>query len=649
MLSIKAVVIAIFVCSLLEMLGICGICREEHFDFVTRCKHHFHQNCLNQWLMKESFCPYCKNTITSNQKLEELLTNFTGTEEQIKKLDKDTIVSLFESKYYNYPVENVLKRYLQLKGAINKANEKKSTLLHLAVENSNEELVKALLKNGAKLKVKDVHGANPLHIACKNLNLSIVRILIEAGADNKTKDSEGYPPFFYTLDARDHEAKVIKYLLETDSCDLKLKDARGQNCLFYVITNGTLEMFNLLTEKGADPEIMSALGWTLLHEAVVCDKIEILNILLEEFEIFPELPDNEGMTPIILAAKKGSFELVKLLLYYGADPDSKEYGDDMFPLAYAAANNYYEMADLLLSYGKYTINDYPFMDNPPVFQALQKKFFKMAELLISNGANIKLKSKDGSNIVEFLCAKGVFKEGIEFLLKLTELSFDEFMKEYAPDSKQLFFSSFGGDTINNFKTLLEFGLDIKETDSNMNNLLHYACKFKFENVELIDFLIENGLDPLARNKYNETPLSSTIGTPIFKRVLRACPNPIEVKNSHDSFPPIDYALRAAALNSHDTLKALVDHGADVNIAGQGGLTAMHVACLSKDVEMVDILIKAGFKLNGTFKVMDGFPDMYPLGFALIVSNEAVVAKLIEGGASQELLREWASKQRPDEA
>lgn len=75
------------------------------------------------------------------------------------------------------------------------------------------------------------------------------------------------------------------------------------------------------------------------------------------------------------------------------------------------------------------------------------------------------------------------------------------------------------------------------------------------------------------------------------------------------------------------------------------MTAMHVACLSKDVEMVDILIKAGFKLNETFKVKEGFPDMYPLGFALIFSNDAVVAKLIEGGASQELLREWASKQR----
>lgn len=48
----------------------CAICltNYEDGDKVSgatngSCKHHFHQHCLTEWLMRKDDCPYCRQTI----------------------------------------------------------------------------------------------------------------------------------------------------------------------------------------------------------------------------------------------------------------------------------------------------------------------------------------------------------------------------------------------------------------------------------------------------------------------------------------------------------------------------------------------------------------------------------------------------------
>ena len=131
--------------------AVCGICKEKTNDFVIICNKEFHETCLDLLLTNVSSCSSCKNALTCNPRIERFLTGFTGTEEQLNKLDEEFILTLFVSKYFDYPVERVLNRFLVLKGDINTTNSNKASLLHLAAENSNEEFVKALLKSGAKI------------------------------------------------------------------------------------------------------------------------------------------------------------------------------------------------------------------------------------------------------------------------------------------------------------------------------------------------------------------------------------------------------------------------------------------------------------------------------------------------------------------
>ena len=50
---------------------------------------------------------------------------------------------------------------------------------------------------------------------------------------------------------------------------------------------------------------------------------------------------------------------------------------------------------------------------------------------------------------------------------------------------------------------------------------------------------------------------------------------------------------AAAGRSKDAVRALLEHGADVNARQEGGWTALHAASQNGDVEMVRLLIAGG--------------------------------------------------------
>lgn len=46
----------------------CGICFDKNKLITTKCKHHFHYKCLNDWIKIQNNCPICrKNKPISNK------------------------------------------------------------------------------------------------------------------------------------------------------------------------------------------------------------------------------------------------------------------------------------------------------------------------------------------------------------------------------------------------------------------------------------------------------------------------------------------------------------------------------------------------------------------------------------------------------
>jgi len=70
----------------------------------------------------------------------------------------------------------------------------------------------------------------------------------------------------------------------------------------------------LLLDAGADINKRNRIGWTPLHAAVYNDNEACTKLLLEA-GADKDKADNDGLTALSLAAKKGYYEIVNLLLY----------------------------------------------------------------------------------------------------------------------------------------------------------------------------------------------------------------------------------------------------------------------------------------------------------------------------------------------
>jgi hypothetical protein len=113
----------------------------------------------------------------------------------------------------------------------------------------------------------------------------------------------------------------------------------------------------LLLEAGADPntEMEEEDGWTPLFIAAQYGDDQIVKLLLKA-GANPNKTDNDGATPLSAAAEEDHVEIVKLLLDSGADPN-KANNRDRTPLHIASENGYVEIVKLLMEADKFNLNN----------------------------------------------------------------------------------------------------------------------------------------------------------------------------------------------------------------------------------------------------------------------------------------------------
>lgn len=118
--------------------------------------------------------------------------------------------------------------------------------LHMAVENGNVDIGRALVKLGASANLAETgHRQTPLHLAAKENNIQMIEFLVlEAGASLQLTDANGDSPLHLAA-RKNHPVAVLK-----------------------------------LCELGADVECTNGIGDTPLHQAVKYDRRAVIEELL---------------------------------------------------------------------------------------------------------------------------------------------------------------------------------------------------------------------------------------------------------------------------------------------------------------------------------------------------------------------------------
>jgi hypothetical protein len=146
---------------------------------------------------------------------------------------------------------------------------------------------------------------------------AVVRTLLKRGFDPNTVNPKGDPALIAAL--REPSLNVATALLENPAIQVEVRTAKDESALMLAALKGYLEICKLLIARDAD---VNKPGWAPLHYASTGGHITVMRLLLDNHAYIDAASPN-GSTPLMMAARYGTNDAVKLLLDAGADPTLK--------------------------------------------------------------------------------------------------------------------------------------------------------------------------------------------------------------------------------------------------------------------------------------------------------------------------------------
>ena len=182
-----------------------------------------------------------------------------------------------------------------------------------------------------------------------------------------------------------------------EGADVNGKDEKGRTPAFYCVENGNFTILSNLDSAGkskVDPNAVDNSGMSLLHCAVLKKQESIVTYLLKVRACTARTQiEKSGATPLYDAARMGTYEMVKSLVTYGADPTVATKAG-LTPLHQAAARGNLDMVKDLVQAGA-DVNAIAENGRTPVFYAAERGKASTVNFLLEKKAEINLADKGG--------------------------------------------------------------------------------------------------------------------------------------------------------------------------------------------------------------------------------------------------------------
>ena len=139
-------------------------------------------------------------------------------------------------------------------------------------------------------------------------------------------------------------------------------------------------------------------------------------------------------------------------------------------------------------------------------------------------------------------------------------------------------------------------------------------------------LVEAGCDVTVRDLHGQTPLHKACHSDVDANskvvFLLQCDASLVNATDYMNHAPLHYAVFAGKRNVFNTL---LDNGADVNVQGRQGRTALHVACIKGDIACIHELMACGAHIEAR----DSDCGATPLHLAAAFNHPEIVKTLVD--------------------
>ncbi len=466
--------------------------------------------------------------------------------------------------------------------------------LHRAVSRGRMEIVRILVGRGANVMIEDEYQRQPLATAARNGDLELVELLLDHGADVNGRDAWLNTPLSVAT-SRSVSPEMVRFLLEKGA-DVEYRDVLGGGTLLHrAASSGQLAKARLLVEHGISPQARNAEGRTPRDLARIADHQEMVDLL--ESAISGDVPPPSspgtrtappGVTaaagPLLEAAKRGDRSRLRELL---ARADVVQLIDGQDPLGQTALHlaitrgHLESTGDLLAAEASPSLPDDS--GNTPLHAAALQGHAEIARLLLDHHAVVDATNQNRETPLHLAIHKNA--------LPIVRLLLDRQAKVDARDTEGA--------------TPLYLALDLRRTEI-ARLLVARGADVRLENhkkikplnvaamrgdLEMVKLLLAEGADIEGKDQWGNTPLGQAVywGTSdVVEHLLEQGAN----LTDRDMIRGESHLHTAVRLGKLETAASLIRHGIALQAKDRENRTALEVARMRGNLEMVEMLEKA---------------------------------------------------------
>lgn len=477
---------------------------------------------------------------------------------------------------------------------VNATDRARSTPLHVASGRGHRRILDMLLHYGADVRAADAEGLTALHEAAREGHVDVVHALVGRGADVRaaTRVSSWTP--LHLAAHQGHDRVVAGLLREDESVDAVLDG--GSTPLYLAAYRGHSKVVETLLGRGASVRPHDA-DRNVLHAAVHGGNAQTLLLILNEIDKESgrgwdgplEAGDDDGDTPLTLAAKLGRATPAAILLQRGARQDTKN-KMGRTALHWAAHNGHHHILEMLLgSSPPVPMDERDDAGDTPLHVACRQGHLEAANVLVANGADVDSRNAAHLGALHTAAENGLV-EIVEILLR-SGAQMDAC--DDADRCTPLHLAAIEGHS-DVVQALLEKGARADPLLSNGFSPLYLAAQNGHE--EAVRALLEGGASPLGGHGPSTVlhaavcskipDVVSTILLDINKRESFAS-SAIDAPDDAGDTP----LMWAAEGGMSKVARLLLGIGANVHLTNKKGMTALHWAAKNGHHQVVKLLLR----------------------------------------------------------